>query len=520
MPTRRPEPLEAERNTPGPSECVETPVPILDSKDFVSISASASPTDLSDDTLPDLPETPKTMTTAALVGPLTSHQIHHQVWTLAWPSVMAMLLQTFNSLMDVFFVGHLAHGAQALAATGVGGGVMFLLISMAMGVSVGTTALVARFTGAGDREGAIQATAQSLTLGFLLALLVGTLAYLGRGHLVAWMLDVHRSPEAAALCVQFLGASLLASVPLFLMNVLMGAFRGLGDTRTPLLITFASITTHITFNALLIYGRLGFPRLGVRGAGTALALSIYVATLLYLWALYRRTPLKEALQARHLRLQREWAWRILKIGIPAAVQAVLRTLSMMTFTGMLARTLEGAAGVAALQIGVRAESLAFMPGFGYSVAAAALVGQSLGAKNPERAERYGWAATGQAIVVMSLMAVLFFVCAAPFAHLFTSDLNVQRLGADYLRINASCEPFLALGMVLTGALQGAGDTIRPTFITLLTMWLVRLPLAYWLMFVCRLQTHGAWLSMTLTTIVGGVLTLFLFRSGKWKRIKV
>ena len=115
---------------------------------------------------------------------------------------------------------------------------------------------------------------------------------------------------------------------------------------------------------------------------------------------------------------------------------------------------------------------------------------------------------------------IFFLLADFFAHLFTHDPTVSRLGADYLRINAICEPFLALGMVLTGALQGAGDTVRPTYITIFTMWVVRLPVATFLMFHLHLNAHGAWLSMTITTVLGGILTTLLFRAGAWKRIKV
>ncbi len=446
-------------------------------------------------------------------------ELHGAVWRLAWPSVLTMLLQTFNSLMDAFFVGHLPNGAQALAATGVGGGIQFLLISLSMGVSVGATALVARFTGAEDHNSAVRATGQALTLSLLLGAVFGALTYAGRGAMVGWLLDSHKSPEAAALCVQFVTITLLATVPLFLSNVAQAAFRGVGDTRTPLRITGVVIATHITLNSLLIYGRFGFPALGVRGAGIALTTSLFVGAILFLLAL-RRSPLGGAFAAANLRPHLDWSKRILRIGIPAAIQGVLRTLSMMSFTGMLARAAEGAAGVAALQIGIRAEALAFMPGFGYSVAASALVGQSLGARDPERAERYGWAATGQAVIVMVVMGFVFFVFADPIARAFTGDPLAQRLGGDYLRINAVCEPFLALGMVLTGALQGAGETMRPTFVTLLTMWIVRLPIAYYLIFTRHLNARGAWISMCFSTVLGGLLTVLIFRAGRWKRSKV
>jgi len=458
---------------------------------------------------------------AILVPPvLTQRVIHQQVWALAWPSVITMLLQTFNSLMDVFFVGHLPNSAAALAATGVGGNVMFLLISLAMGVSVATTALVARFSGAKEPEQAALATGQSITLSFILALFFGTIAYAGRGPMAAVMLDARHNPESAALCVQFLSYSLLCAVPLFVMNTLQGAFRGLGDTRTPLLVTCVTIAIHISGNALLIHGRHGLPAMGVGGAGLALASSVWVGCGLYFYALLRHSTLRGMLHREHIRLTSEWAWRILKIGIPAALQGLIRSLGMLSFNGLLAQTAEKAAGVAAMQIGIRVEGIAFMPGFGYSVATSALVGQSLGAKDPERAERYAWAASIQSVSVMSFMAILFFCLADPLTRRFTDDPTVLRLGADYLRINAFCEPFLGISMALIGALQGAGDTIRPTWITFFTMWLIRLPVGYLLMFTLHQNTHGAWVAMSLTTIVNGFMTYGLFRSGAWKKIKV
>ena len=286
-----------------------------------------------------------------------------------------------------------------------------------------------------DDEGGVQSTGQSITLvSFCVRPCVrrGNLLTVGGALLSGRFLPqlaIRRLPDSVPI---FIGIALLAVVPLFMMNVLMGAFRGLGDTRTPMLITLATIGTHISLNSVLIYGRLGFPRMEVRGAATAFACSLFVGLTLYLIAL-KKSPLGAALQFEHLRLKPEWAWRIFRIGLPAAVQAVIRQLGMMSFTGMLARTVEGTASVAALQIGIRAESIAFMPGFGYSVAAATLVGQNLGARNPKRAEQSAWAATYQAVLVMSLMATAFFVMAHFLAGAFTSDLPVRFLGADYLR---------------------------------------------------------------------------------------
>lgn len=455
-----------------------------------------------------------------LLQPATPRVLHRQVWQIAMPAVVTMLMQTVNGLMDMFFVGHLPKGREALAATGIGGSVIFLMISLAMGVAAGTMALVARFTGAQQPDDCRYATGQSLTLSVIVGSVMSVVLYFGRDALCDILLNKGADSVAPALCSQFLGMAIIATVPIFLINVLQSAFRGVGDTRTPMLITSVMIGVHILCNWLFITGRLGFPRMEVRGAGLAFMLSQFVGMALFFVALVRLSPLGDVLRRRYLVLDREWVVRILRIGVPASVQNLVRVSSMMTFNAMLARVPDGAAAVAALQIGMRTEALAFMPGFGYSVAASALVGQSLGAKLPDRAESYARTATIQAIVVMSLMAVFFYTFASPIAAVFASDATVRKLGVDYLRINAFCEPFLALGMVLTGALQGAGDTVRPTYITIFTMLILRTAVANLLMFQLHLNTHGAWLTMATTTIAGGSLTLLWFKMGRWKSVKV
>lgn len=451
---------------------------------------------------------------------LTYADMHRMVWRIAMPAVVTMMLQTVNGIMDMFFVGHLSAGKDALAATGLGGGIIFLMISIAMGVAAGTMALVARFTGAKQPESCLYATGQSLTLSLFVGLVAGIVVYNLRVPFINLLLNSKDAPLAAHLCNEFLSMALLATIPLFLINVLQSAFRGTGDTQTPLKITTIMIGVHIFLNWLLINGSLGFPRLEVKGAGIAFAISQVVGAALSFWMLTRNATLSASLQPLYLKPKKEWMQRIFRIGFPASVQNIVRVFSMMTFTGMLARTAEGASAVAALQIGIRTESLAFMPGFGYSVAAAALVGQNLGAKQPERAERYAWAANLQAMGVMSLMALLFFLGANPIARIFSHDPMVIQLGVEYMRINACCEPFLGLGMVLTGALQGAGDTVAPTYITLFNMLLLRLSVGYVLMFGLHYGSFGAWITMAISTIVGGIMTAILFRTGRWKRIKV
>jgi putative MATE family efflux protein len=463
--------------------------------------------------------------------------IHRAVLAVAIPSVATMLLQTTNGLLDSFFVGTL--GPDALAAITVGSSLMFALMSAAMAVSVGTTALVARFVGEGHiqqgenvREGdisgdAVTATRQSLILGVVFAVLVGLPMYFLREPLLTALGLVAAAHELSA---TYLSIIIFGMPSMFLMFILNGAFRGLGDTVRPFWVSLAANIIHVIFNYLLIFGKFGFPKLGLAGGAIALVISQVASTVIYLLFL-RQTSLAPALTGGW-KLDLDWAKRICRIGIPASVQQIIRVGSMLAFQGLLARTDASSAAIAALGVGLRFESIAFMPGFGYSIAASAFVGQNLGAGKIERANAGAWAATWQAVGIMTFMGLVFAAAAEPFARLFirhgaaetpmdTALVNETiLLTVAYLRIAIWSEPFLALGMVLTGALQGAGETMSPTAITIATMIFVRLPLGWLFLFGLHLPTTAGWWAMTITTIVQGILMVWVFRKGRWRTVKV
>lgn len=439
--------------------------------------------------------------------------LHRVVWMLAWPTVLTMLLQTLNSFVDRFFVGHL--GSDALAAAGVGGQMMFLLFSVGMSIGVGTTALVARFTGAQELGEAKIAANQSVWIAGLASVVCIAIAWPTRGLLLrALGVDQH----AAGLADQYLAITILGTPFTFVMLALSSVFRGLGDTVRPLLISILANVVHLVGDWLLIFGHGGFPKMGLSGGAVAMTVSTIVASLAYLAFLPRTQVAGMMAVRRHLEM--EWARRILNIGVPALWQNLSRILSMMAFTGVLARTPEATAAVAALTIGLTAEGIAYMPGFGFSVAASTLTGQNLGARNPKRAEAAAWTALQQGLAVMIVMGIVFYVFAVPFAHLFSHDPEVVRLTALYLRIAALSEPFLAFGMILNGALNGAGDTKAPAWVAVITMWGVRLPLGILLAHTLHGGTPGAWWAMSASTMLSGIGALLLFKHGAWKKTVV
>lgn len=439
--------------------------------------------------------------------------IARDVWNISIPAVTTNLLQTTNAFLDRMFVGRL--GRDALAAVGMAGQGMFLLMAISFIVGTGATALVARFVGAQALDDARKTLRQSLTLSAMMGAVCMTLAYL-LAKPAFRLMGLDSSAERAT--ITFFSIALLGIVPLFVGQALGAVFRGMGDMRTPLKVMAVVNVVHIVLDFGLIFGVGPFPRLGLAGAATALSISQWFGVAMFWIALCRHPVMGQAVQFQ--RMEMAWARRIVNIGAPASLQALLRITSMLGYTRILTATREGTAAVAALPIGMTAESIAFMPGLGYSIAATALVGQSLGAKRPDVSFRYAWVATAQACGIMTVMGIVFYVLAYPFAHWFTRDPLVVRVAANYLRINAYSEPFLALAMVLSGAFQGAGDTRTPTWITFVSMWLLRLPLAYLLALHLGYQTLGAWWAMAASVITSGLLTALLFQRGGWKKVKV
>lgn len=476
---------------------------------------------------PDIPEkpAPTEKSEKKVRAEILSGKLGKSVFMLAYPSVATMLLQTTNSFLDRFFVGHLEAGPEAQAAVTVSNSLMFALMAAAMAVSIGTTALVARNIGEGDIPQAKKAAEQSLILAILISLAIAVpMWFLRIPLLTAFGLKA----AARDLAASYLGVTILGLPTLFTMLALNGVFRGLGDTVRPFWVSLGANCVHATFNWLLIFGNLGFPKLGLPGGAMALALSQVVATALYIVFL-RRSLLKDMRLFPRMKL--EWITRIAKIGLPAAWQQLIRVSSMLAFQSLLARLGAGDAAVAALGVGLVSESIAFMPGFGYSIAASAFVGQNLGARQTDRANAGAWAATWQAVAIMSVMGILFWFAAEPFARFFIPHLagessargaqveETVALTISYLRIAAWSEPFLGMGMVLTGGLQGAGETLSPTAITIVTMLFLRLPLAYFALSHGYGMT-GAWWAMAGSTIVQGIATAILFRQGTWRTVEV
>lgn len=441
------------------------------------------------------------------------------VWSLAWPAVALNSLQTVNSLLDSYFVQHLP--VANLTAIGAATSVLFMFVSLSMALGTAATALVSRFFGAGETANFVTANQKCLGLALLGGFVFAAVSIPG-SFLLSFALLPDAAQDARPLMLQYLGLFALGLPAIFVVQTLAGSLRGIGDTRSPMVISGIQICLHIALNTVLINGPRTLPNglllpgagMGLAGAATALTVSAWVAAGIYLvWA--KRTPLGACLQCSWPGI--EWTKRILKIAIPAAMMSLVRVTSLMAFTGVLAKVAGAQAAVGALRPAFSIESLAFMPAFGLSIAAAALVGQSLGMGRPDRAEKLAWTAAHNGAAVSLTASVLLFVFAKQIAHLVMPDQpEVAHFVEQFLKYICLTEVLFAYGMVFVGALQGAGDTVKPFWMTLASMWGLRVPLAGILALGFGLGADGCWIAMSLTQAVQGVLAIIMFRQGGWK----
>ncbi len=435
---------------------------------------------------------------------------YRRVFALALPAVGEQLLNMTVGLVDTFMVGHI--GANAVAAVGLSNQAVMIVTTFFAAVATGVTALVARHTGAREPEDANHILHQGYLLGAVMGIAGTVLSIAFAGpmmHLLRAPADVV-GPGTAYLRI--------AAVPFILTSWLFignAALRGAGDTRSPMMVMFFVNIVNIVVAYGFIYGIGPLPEMGVAGSAMGAAAGRGVGGLLVLALLLRgRGGLR--LKLSGLLPDMLQIKRIANIGIPAGAEQLLMRFGMTAYVTTVAAL--GTKAYAAHQLALQGESIAFMPGFGFAIAATTMVGQGLGAGRPEQARADGYLAQRMAVLFMSAMGVIFFVFAAPILDLFINDPEVVQLGVWPLRLVAFSQPALATSMVLSGGLRGAGDTRATMVITSGGLWLIRLPLA--MLLTGPLGLLGAWIAMSLDLQIRGAAIFLRFRSGKWAKIKV
>ena len=437
------------------------------------------------------------------------------VFNLAWPIMVSNLLQTLTTTVDVIMVGSLgAEAPAAVAAVGFGGQFIFLFFSVMISVSAGTIALVARAMGAQDLAQANHILKQSLVLGAILSLPLTLVGLLFAEPILAGF--------GAAPDVVDLGGAYIRIISLVVFFQFIGflgsaALRGVGDTVTPLWIGVLVNVVNFAINVNLIFGNAFVPRLGVPGAAIGTSIS-YIVGALVLVGIFLRGKHKLMLNLRGTWVHMDTVKRIFRIGWPAALEQILLQLAFLIWVGMV--VVFGTEVLAAHQIGLRIQSFAFMPGFGFAIAATALVGQNLGARAPEAAEKSGWEAAKLSVAVMSLTALGIFLFAEPIARAFIGDPSVVAFSVTFIRIHAVSIPAVGVFFAIDGALRGAGDTRFPLLTSLSGIYIVRIPLSIVFGFILGLGIVGVWIPLVIEYWYRAAVISNHFRRGKWKTLKV
>ncbi|HLB47462.1 MAG TPA: MATE family efflux transporter [Anaerolineales bacterium] len=431
-----------------------------------------------------------------------------RVLALAWPSVLEQSLLTLVGLVDVYIVGHL--GAEAIAGVGLGNTILNLTAALFGALGVGATAVVAREIGAKRGREASIAAGQ----GILVAAAIGAIASTAAFFFASSLITLYGGEPG----VQIAGTAWLrASGPSFLFMGLMlvgsAAMRGAGDTRTPLVIMLISNAVNIVTAWTLTRG-LGW---NVTGNGLGVTLGHVVGGVLVLIVLFFRSNVVR-IKLSDLEPDRAYIERIFNVGLPAGGEQLLLQ-SALAYSAVLI-TGFGTAAYAAHQIGLRVSALSYLPGWGFSIAATTLVGQELGAKNPDGARAASTHSLIYATLVMSGLGLLLLIFDEAIVRIFTTDASVIHEGVKAIRIAALIQPIMAYSFVHGGSLRGAGDTRSTMLITASSVWGLRIVVIYLLGTLLGLGITGAWLAVGADFAVRGVLFGIRWRGGKWASLRV
>lgn len=446
-------------------------------------------------------------------APLVEGSIWRAIWIMSWPLLLTTVSNSLVGLVDVKVAMQLGSASQA--AVGIAEHIVFLCMIFLMSAAVGTTALVSRAFGAKDHVLALKSTAQSIVLALAMGVSLTMVSFITSGWAVALFAP---GPEVSALAASYLNIYTFILIPFSLVCIITAAFRSAGNAKTPLLIIGSMTVVNIIGDFATVYGNWPVPNLGIKGIAFSGLIADCVGAIIGLFCL-KFSNLGDSLK-QLFPVHPETVRRLLKIGLPSAFQRLGWALSLFVVIFILKLCANPTAAVASLAIGMRLEALLFMPLLAFSLAISSIVGQNLGAQQVERAFKAGWQVTWLGISLMVVLATTMFLVANPLSQTMSHDPNTIAYVASYLRISAVAEPMLALGMILGGALQGAGDTQTPMWITLTTQWTVRLPLAWLLAIYFGLGPQGAWTAMTISVYCMGLLVAARYQSRAWIKVRV
>jgi putative MATE family efflux protein len=451
----------------------------------------------------------------AIVG---SHQdfteigIGRAITLLAIPMVIEMSMESLFGIVDVFFVAGL--GADAVAVVGLTESLLTLVFAVAIGLSMATTAMVARRIGEKDTEGAARASVQAIFIGIAASIPIGVVGFL----FTPAILDLMGATESVIENGSSYGTLILGgNVIIMLLFLLNAIFRGAGDAAIAMRVLLISNAINIVLDPCLILGLGPFPEMGVTGAALATNIGRSVGVVYQFYVLLTgRSRIKVSFG--QFRIDPKVMLGLLRVSLGGIFQFLVATASWVALVRIVA--IFGSSALAGYTIALRIIIFALLPSWGMSNAAATLVGQNLGAQKPERAERSVWVTGFANMVFLGIVTVVFIVLAEPLIRIFTDDESVVVYGTSCLRFISYGYVFYAYAQVMVAAFNGAGDTRTPTFINLAIYWLFQIPLAYLLAVSYEMDAYGVFVAITISESLLAVVAVLLFRRGRWKQQKI
>ena len=442
----------------------------------------------------------------------TSGSIDRAIFLLSVPMVLEMLMEGLFALVDIFFVSKL--GKEATATIGLTEVVITQVVALALGLSMATTAMVARRIGEKDREGANIAAMQAIFIGIIVCAIIAVVFFFTSDDILRFM---GGSEDLIRIGNGYTRILLTGSSTLFFLFLLNAIFRGAGDAAIAMRTLWIANGVNIVLDPLLIFGIGPFPELGVAGAAVATTIGRGIGVSYQVYHLLNGKS-QIHLQRRHLVWMGDIIMRLIRVSSTGVLQFAIATASWLFIIRIIA--LFGDAAVAGYSIGIRIIIFTILPAWGMAAAASTLVGQNLGALQPERAEKSVWRSAFFNMIFLTSISIVFVLFAPYFIPLFSQDAEVIRHGVLCLRIICLGYVFYAYGMVIGQAFNGAGDTVTPTWINFIAFWLLQIPLCYLFGKLMNWGPVGVYWGIAISESLLAVIAIFIFRRGKWKTVMI
>jgi len=445
----------------------------------------------------------------------TQGSIRRAIVLLAIPMILELVFESVFAIVDIYFVGHLPNSKNAIATVGLTEFSITIVYSLAIGLSTAATAVVARRIGEKNPDAAAHAGMQSLLMALIAAVVFGALGILFAEDILKFM---GAQPEVIKEGATFTRIMLGGSVVIVLLFLINGIFRGAGDAAMAMKSLWIASILNIFLCPTLIYGYGPFPELGLKGAAIATTIGRGIGVLYQCYHLFKGKGIIKV-KPVHFKWDPPVVKTLIQVGWPATLQFVIQSGSWIVLGRLVAET-GSTEAVAGYQVAIRNIVFFILPAWGLSNAAATLVGQNLGAKQPERAEKSAILTMEYNAIFMTAVMLFFLLFASPVIRIFTSDPEVHRYGTMALQTIGSGYIFYGIGMVMMQALNGAGDTKTPTWINFIGFWLFQIPLAYLLAKGLDWGPMGAFIGVPVAETAIAITAFIIFKKGKWKEVKV